>query len=395
MWVATIELPPGPDGKRRRKQVVRKNRGDAQRALRDLQSQLHDSGDLQTRNVRLSEWMDTYLTKIAPHDLSPDTLYDRESVARLFIIPQLGKKFLDRITTDDVRTLHETILSTPKDPKLRKLPPEDLPAGTVMLSTSYARNAHNTLSAALKAAKREQKIRVNVCDLVARPATGKALDNALTKDQFLQLFKALEDDPNQALWLTFLLTGARRGEVAGLEIERIQGGFIDFSWQLKSITNIEATKKEDYEYQHITGKRYLVKPKTSSSKRMMPMPTVLRDVLMEHIEGRTSGFVFLNRLGEPYDPSTIGRMWKKLLEANGLPEHVTLHGARHTFVDMLYNAATSVREDTVMQLVGHSSRAMTRAYRTNVDHTHAQAAIGAIESLLEDDDVIDAEVIAE
>jgi integrase len=341
--------------------------------------------------------MDTYFEKIAPSKLSPKTMYDRESVSRLFIVPLLGKKFLDRITTDDVRDLHDAIMNTPHDPDLRGTPPDELPEGTVMLSSSYARNAHNTLAAALSAAKAEQKIRVNVCDLVESPATGRAVDNALTKPEFLQLIQALQDDPHKALWLTFLLTGARRGEVAGLQIERISNGLLDFSWQLQSITNIEATRKKGYEYEHIAGKRYLVNPKTERSKRVLPMPDLLQDVLAEHIGNRTEGFVFLNRFEEPYDPSTIGRMWKDLLEKHDLPDHVTLHGARHTFVDMLYNAATSVREDTVMQLVGHSSRAMTRAYRTNVDHNHAQAAIGAIETLViesaDDDDVVDAEVI--
>ena len=381
MWVATLELPPGPDGKRRRKQVVRKDRGEAQRALRDLQAQLHEAGDVETRNIRLRDWMETYMTKIAPGDLSPKALYDRQSIVRLFINPLLGKKYIDRITTDDVRLLHETILTTPRKPADREKEPQDLPAGTPMLSSSYARNAHNALSAALNAAKIERKLQVNVCDLVRRPATGQAIDNALTQTQFVKLMQHLAADENKALWATFLFTGARRGEVAGLTTDRIDG-VIDISWQLKQITNIEEIQNSaDYEYQHIVGKRYLVKPKTERSKRVLPLPQVLGDLLREHV-GDREGFVFVNRSGEPYDPSTIGRMWKKLMKAANMPEHVTLHGARHTFIDMLYNAEQPVREDTVMQLVGHSSRAMSRSYRTNVELSHAAEAIKGLEALI-------------
>ena len=381
MWVATIELPPGPDGKRRRKQVVRKDRGQAQLALREMRAQLHDAGDLQTRNIRLADWLDEYMSKIAPSQLSPKALYDRASVIRLFIKPLLGKKYLQRISTDDVRLLHETILTTPRQEKLRDKPKDELPAGTPMLSTSYARNAHNALSAALKAAMRDRKINVNVCDLVDRPATGKALDNALTEEQFIALMKYLATDPNKALWVTFLFTGARRGEIAGLETDRIDG-VIDLSWQLKQITNIEsASRNPDYEYRHIVGKRYLVKPKTRASRRVLPLPPLLEGILKEHV-GDREGFVFVNRSGEPYDPSTIGRMWKKLMKDAGMPEHVTLHGARHTFVDMLYNAKSNIREDTVMQLVGHSSRAMSRSYRTNVEMTHAENALRGLEALV-------------
>lgn len=381
MWVATIELPAGPDGKRRRKQIVRKDRGDAQRTLRDLQAQLHEAGDVETRNIRLRDWLETYMQHIAPGDLSPKALYDRESVIRLFIEPLLGKKYLDRITTDDVRRLHAVILSTPRNEKYRGKDPEDLPAGTPMLSSSYARNAHNALSAALNAAKVERKLTVNVCDLVRRPATGKAVDNALTQDQFVRLMKYLATDKNKALWATYLFTGARRGEVAGLETDRINR-VIDLSWQLKQITNIEAVKSsDDYEYRHIVGKRYLVRPKTRASRRVLPLPQLLGDLLRDHIGGR-EGFVFVNRDGDPYDPSTIGRMWKRLMKDAGMPQHVTLHGARHTFIDMLYNAEQPVREDTVMQLVGHSSRAMSRSYRTNVELSHAAEALKGLESLI-------------
>jgi len=394
MWVATLELPPGPDGKRRRKQAVRKSRGDAQKRLREMRSELDDTGDMSTKSTRLSEWLDTYMQDIAPLRLTPQVLYDRESVIRLFIKPLLGKKFIDRITTDDVRRLHKAVLSTPRDKKLRDKDPKTIPAGTPMLSASYARNAHNALSAALKAAQREQKLRINVCDLVDRPVAGTALDNALTQAQFKRLTKFMETEENRVMWATFLLTGARRGEVAGLEVDRIQDGLFDFSWQLKSISNIDLSKNNDYEYRHIVGKRYLVRPKTTGSIRVTPIPTSLDGLLQEYV-GDRKGFVFVNSKGDPYDPSTIGRMWKKLMEAAGLPGHITLHGARHTFVDMMYNSKRAVREDVIMQLVGHSSRAMSQSYRINAELDHARTAVNELEKMSTTDaDIVDVVEIA-
>lgn len=381
MWIASIELPPGLDGRRRRKQIARKDRGEAQRELRKMVAELQKTGNLSTRSIKLGDWLDTYMADIAPAQLSPKALYDRQSVVKLFVKPLLGKKNLDRISADDVRHLHKVILNTPKSPALRDLPEAEIPDGTVMLSSSYARNAHNALSAALKAAKREGKVSTNVCDLVDRPATGKAVDNALNKSQFIQLVRFLSTHPDRALWCTFLFTGARRGEVAGLEVQRAQN-VLDLSWQLKQITNISSAHSS-YEYRHVIGKRYLVRPKTSTSWRVLPMPALLLDILHEHIGDRTDGFVFLNRRGEPFDPSTLGRRWKDLLVDADLPSHVTLHGARHTFIDMLYNSNQAVREDTVMQIVGHSSRAMTRSYRQNVESDHAVSAFRSIESILE------------
>ncbi|WP_343956424.1 hypothetical protein [Yaniella flava] len=128
------------------------------------------------------------------------------------------------------------------------------------------------------------------------------------------------------MWATFLLTGARRGEVAGLEIDRIQDGLFDFSWQLKSISNIDLSKNNDYEYRHIVGKRYLVRPKTTGSIRVTPIPASLDDLLQEYV-GDREGFVFVNSKGDPYDPSTIGRMWKNLWKRQGC--QITLHCTAH------------------------------------------------------------------
>lgn len=68
----------------------------------------------------------------------------------------------------------------------------------------------------------------------------------------------------------------------------------------------------------------------------------------------------------------LSECWKQL----------TLHGARHTFVDMLYTEKSNIREDTVMQLVEHSSRTMSRSYRTNVELDHAEDALSGLERLL-------------
>ncbi|GAA2031002.1 hypothetical protein GCM10009720_09100 [Yaniella flava] len=81
------------------------------------------------------------------------------------------------------------------------------------------------------------------------------------------------------------------------------------------------------------------------------------------------------------------------MEAAGLPNHITLHGARHTFVDMMYNSKRKVREDVITQLVGHSTRAMSRSYRVNAELDHARVAVNELEQLASAG-VGDAEIIA-
>ena len=377
MWCAVVELPPGLDGKRRRKTVARKDRGEAQAELRRVRDELDKHGDLSTRSLTLAAWMDYYIEHIAPHRMRPTTLAGVRSVTSGFIKPILGNKKLDRITTDDVRRLHRTILATPKSPTIRALPETEW-GGAERLSSTYARNAHNILSGALRTAASEGKVKANVCELVDKPKARATEGNALTRDQARKLIEHLANRPDAALWLTFLLTGARRGEVLGLEVERV-GPMLDISWQLQAFKG-GTEFSPDFEYRHITGTRYLVRPKTAKGRRVVPAHPFLLAALQRHIGGRASGFVFTNAEGEPYYPTTISKAWKALLADAGLPGHVTLHGARHGFFDAMY--AAGVDESVTMDIGGHSVRSVTRGYQVHRDAEVQARAIEAAGDLL-------------
>ena len=371
MWCATVELPRGLDGKRRRKVIARKDRGEAQRELRALRATFEAQGDLSTRSLTVEQWMKRYMDDIAPQKMRPSTLAGARSVVDGFIVPLLGKKKLDRLSADDVRRLHRTVQATPADKKLRALPLDQVPDDAKRLSSTYALNAHNILSAALTAAMRDGKVAANVCTLVDKPRARVIQDNALTAEQVKQLVAHLAGRPDAALWMTFLFTGARRGEVLGLEVERV-GPMIDLSWQLQAFKK-GTTFSPDFEYRHLVGTRYLTRPKSRAGWRIVPAHPTLAAILDRHIGGRTSGLVFLNARGEPFYPSTISKAWKDLLADAGLPGHVTLHGARHTFVDMLY--ASGARESVVMDMLGHSTRSVTRGYRVHKDQAAMSSAV--------------------
>lgn len=381
MWIATIELPPGPDGKRRRKTVARKDRGEAQRELRRLRSELDAAGDLPTRNLRVADWMRHYLQDVAPTKDRPKTLTGKVAASRDYIVPLLGRKRLDRLTTDDVYTLHRAVLNTPKKKELRGLDPDQLPEGTIMLSPSAAAVVHNTLAAALNVAIRERKINVNVCDLVDRPRPRRSEDNALSTEQARTLVRHIVDHPETPLaelWLMYLLTGARRAELLGTEIERVTD-VIDLSWQLQAFQpkEIEHLRgRPDFEARHVAGSCYLTRPKTSGSWRTPPNVDPLRTLMSRAIGPRESGLVFVREDGGPVHPDAATHGWKRLLADAGLGEDVTLHGTRHTAVDLLYEMG--VPEHVIMQIVGHTGRAMTRSYRTRMDLDSAGTALSGL-----------------
>lgn len=377
MWCASVELPPGLDNKRRRKVIVRKSKADCIAAFREAQAELKKSGDLNTSTLTVEKWMTHWLNDIAPKKIRPKTLAGYRTVVNGYIVPLLGKKRLQKLTADDVRKLQAVMESTPKDPTLRGM--TDLPPGTVMLSSTYALLAHNALSAALKVALKDGgKVSVNVCDLVDRPRARNAEQKALGVQQAIQLLRHLADREDGPLWATYLLTGARRGEILGLEVDRV-GDVLDLSWQLQRITDIPKAPN-DWEYRPLGGTLYLSRPKSKAGYRIIPLVPPLSSILRLAIGDKREGLVF-TRNGRPWDPDRATKEWRKVLQDAGLPGDVVLHGSRHTTVDLLYEAG--VPEVNISEIVGHSTRSVTRGYKSRGNTKQLTDAMDKMSRLLE------------
>ena len=376
LWCVSLELPEGLDGKRRRKVICRKDKAKVIAELRAAKKELEKLGNLETSGTTLNEWAAHWMDRIAPKDVKPRTLAGYKTVINGYVLPVLGRKTLGKITAQDVRRLHDTMAATPKDPKLRD--GQELAEGTVMLSSTYVLLAHNALSVMLSAAMREGKISANPCDMVSRPRKRNTDQKALTLQQSMDLLLYLRTREDLALWACYMLTGARRGEIIGLEWDRVDTS-LDLSWQLQRITNIKDVPA-DFEYRHVKSTLYLTRPKSSSGWRVIPLVEPLKSILEMHGQNRHEDGLVFHEDGRPWDPDRVTKAWKQLMRDAGLPEDVVLHGARHTAVDLLY--AAGVPEDLIQAIVGHSTRAMTRSYRTRVDADRARAGMEALSELL-------------
>lgn len=375
LWCSSIALPPGPDGKRRRKVVARKDKAAVIKLMQEHKKQLAIHGNLSTSTTTIEKWMNHWLDEIAPLKIRPKTLAGYRTVVNGYIIPILGKKNLDKLTAQDVRKLHKTMQATPKDPALRGA--KNLPADTEMLSSTYALLAHNALSAALKVALREGKITANPCDLVDRPRKRLTEQKALTVPQAIQLLQHLATREDGPLWATYILTGARRGEILGLEADRV-GEHLDLSWQLQRITDISKAPA-DWEYRELGGTLYLTRPKSRAGWRVIPLVEPLRSILRLQLGTQTQGLIF-TRDGRPWDPDRATKEWRNVLLDAGLPGDIVLHGSRHTTVDLLYEAG--VPEAVISEIVGHSSRAVTRGYKSRGNSKQLADAMGRMSELL-------------
>jgi integrase len=375
LWEVKIELPRDRDGKRRRKVVRRKSKSDAIQVLRELKAELAKTGDLATSSVTLETWSEHWLAERAKK-LAPNTVNGYRVAFRDYINPMLGKRKLDKLTPQDIKHLHDVIQETPKDKALRSL--SDPPEGTELLSSTYALLVHNALSGSLKMAVREGKLSRNVCELVDKPSKRHTTEEVLTLEEAIKLIGYLTTHPDGALWTTYLLTGAPRGEIIGLEVDRVMEDHLDLSWQTQRITDRESAPK-DHEYRHIGKSLYLARPKSKAGWRTPPLVPELAELLRREVGDRKDGLVFL-RDGEPWDPADASKEWKVILAGAGVNEKVKLHGARHTAVGLLYELGVS--EATIMQIVGHSTVSVTRRYGQAGNKRAMQDAIAKLSTAL-------------
>jgi len=368
LWVGRIELPP-VDGKRRRKEFTSTDKRIVAHKLSELRRQLDQHGNLPSASQTVEQWMTYWLDNVAVTRVRPNTIKGYRSVVKQ-ITGAIGKVRLDKLQPAHVRRMQDTMIK----------------AGQ---SSTYALNAHRVLAKALQDAQAEGLIHRNVARLTDAPRKARTDLDALTVDEAIKIIgwaipeldgQTSDYDERPIRWATYLLTGARRGEVIGLEWDRVTD-VIDLSWQLQRVTDITRAPA-DYEYRLIKGTMYWTRPKSNAGWRIIPLVEPLGSILRAHHEragDNPYGLVF-SKVGEPLDPDTETELAEAAALRVAPDKHVRLHDFRHTTVDLLLDAG--VPEDVVMEIVGHSTRAVTRGYKSRGNLTRRTDAMRQLSASL-------------
>lgn len=347
-WQASIELP-SRNGVRRRKVMRAKDKKVLLARLSEADTQLKAHGDLPTNSQTMEQWLTYWLDRFVAQRKRPNTAANYRGVVNKHIIPTIGHIKLDKVTSAHVRRVTDDMAEKG-------------------LSSTYQLNAHRILSTSFTDAISEDRILINPARRIKAPLKGHAPQEAFEVEEAIAVLAHVLKDPAMgARWATSLLTGARRGEVIGIEVDRVTD-VLDLSWQLQRLKLTEETGvpvvPADYEYRHVKGGLYLTRPKTGKSTRIIPLVDPLKSILATHIaasEPNPYGLLF-TRNGNPIDPDQDSKEWKAVLAQTGIDRDVVLHGLRHTAIDLLYLAG--VPEDLIMDIVGQSTRGTTRGYKS-------------------------------
>ena len=352
-WRAQIEL----GGVRR--QFLGKTRKEAldkmRRAVREFEQGMPAKPRKLTVEAYLDEWLATVrVTKRAT------TAEDYERKVRLHIVPMLGKLQLARAPAD-----------------LECLQAAKVEAGLVRSIPRIRQVIHRALAVAV----RKRLINRNVADEVDWVTPEAYEGRTLTVDEARRLVRACLEHPLGAVLIVDLCTGMRKGEVLALH------------WRDVDLDGASLLVR--YSLASVRGRGLVIGPtKTRRSRRPLPMPQLVVEVLRRHrvrqAEARVlagpawddQGLVFANEVGRPLHAGNFHRrVYKPLLVRAGVPD-VRFHDLRHSMATLLYSIGADPQ--TLKGLLGHSKITTTMDVYTHPVSEVQRAEVNRLAELLRD-----------
>src|SRR5215469_4156364 len=219
-WHGWVTVGIKDDGSPDRKHRMGKTEAEVTRKVRDLERS-RDTGQLVStaRGLSVEQWMETWLTTIAPRRIRQSTLESTYAPkVRNRIIPGLGKHRLDRLTPEHVERFYT------------RLEAEGLAPATVL-------QIHRILSRALKVAMQRGNVGRNVATLVDAPSVNQGEIEPLTLNEAQRIIELAAGLRNGTRWSVALALGLRQGEALGLRWRYVDldAGLITVRWQLQRL----------------------------------------------------------------------------------------------------------------------------------------------------------------
>ncbi len=318
-WMGKITLP---NKKRRTKSG--KTKKEILDWLTDQKSKIKKGVYVTDENVKLGDFITSYMEDVASHNLRPRTYIAHAGYVRNHIVPELGNIKLESLRPDQVQAFYTK--------KLRS-----------GLSPSTVKYIHSILHKTLNQALRWGLVTRNVTDLVDTPKIIKKAPQIWNAEQLMTFLEAVTDHQYYPIYVVAAYTGMRQGEILGIEKKDIdlEKGVIHVRQQVQWVRGVGFVTMD---------------VKTEKSKRPVVLPETALEIIREHLKGVESGFIFTASTGNPVYSNSLYRHFKRTGKKLGLPV-VNFHSLRHTHATLLLKAG--VHPKLVQERLGHSNISTT------------------------------------
>jgi integrase len=294
--------------------------------------------------------MTAWLAGAVPH-LAPQTAQDYTYRMNRLLIPLFG------------------------DQKLRDLTPSLVERGLREIARDHGvrtgQYCRMIFRQVMQNAVRDRLIPANPVIGVKLPKAAAPVFHVIAKADLPQFHRAIAGEVWEAYFLLLLYTGLRPSE--GLALQWPDWDCVNHRLSItRTLTQVN-------------GRWVPKEPKTKGSRRSVPIPQILTDVLTAHYaqwvaKGFETPWMFPNRHGLAADRKNImHRHFKPILKDAGLPAEFRLYDLRHTHATLLLGAG--VHPSIVAERLGHASVTMTLERYSHVLPTMQDAAIAALEGL--------------
>jgi integrase len=313
--------------------------------LHDVLAEINKGTYVEPTSLTVKDYLRRWFNERCAPRLAPTTLANYSICNEKHLIPRLGQMRLDKLQPYDVQAMYSAMLADGAHPRT-------------------VEQVHQVLHIALSQAVKWQLLARNVTEFVDPPHPKKREISPLSPEELDSLLEAAKGSSLYPLIFLALHTGMRRGELLALK------------WDCVDLD--EAFVRVESNLQKIDGKVILGSPKSTKSRRAIPLDkqtiSLLRD-MGEHQQG----FVF-TREGKSLDPSVVTHEFAAIAKSAGF--RMRLHDLRHNYASIALLAGVPMK--VVQELLGHEDSLTTMNTYSHVLRslkTDAAKAIGgALES---------------
>ncbi len=240
------------------------------------------------------------------------------------------------------------------------------------LSSSSVNSIITVIQGSLKAAYMLKLTPEYVGNKLKRPKKKEKEIKCFTKEEQRKMEIAVLADRREKMLGIFicLYTGIRIGELLELKWEDV-----DFSTGMLSISrSCHDGRGSDGSFSRITEE-----PKTSSSKRKIPLPISLLSLLHNRKSRSSSGYIIADINGKPLSVRSYQRSFELLLKRLKI-EKKGFHSLRHTFATRALECGMDVK--TLSEIMGHKSSTVTLNRYVHSMPEHKRAMMDKLGSLM-------------